>query len=62
MDYLRNYEFLQGRTYQRSKPVVYPHGTAREPPCSLFQELPSPMKDVSSQLALPTRLVFRKLR
>ena len=35
VDYLRNYEFLQGRTYSRQRPVVYKRGTARKPPCSV---------------------------
>lgn len=29
-EYLRNYEFLQDKTYARIHPVVYPKGTARE--------------------------------
>ncbi|KAK9786289.1 hypothetical protein WJX73_005917 [Symbiochloris irregularis] len=28
VEYKRNYEYLQGKTYQRKKPVVYPRGTA----------------------------------
>jgi hypothetical protein len=32
VDYLRNYEFLMGKTYTREFPVKYPKGTAREPP------------------------------
>ena len=36
VEYLRNHQFLQGKTYQRQKPVKYKPGTAREPfnPCS----------------------------
>jgi 20S proteasome subunit beta 2 len=30
VEYLRNYEFLQGKTYSRQFPVRYPPGTARE--------------------------------
>jgi hypothetical protein len=30
VDYLRNYEFLMGKTYNRQFPVKYPPGTARE--------------------------------
>lgn len=30
VDYLRNYEFLQGKTYSRQKPVIYSRGLARE--------------------------------
>eukprot|EP00879_Flechtneria_rotunda_P027821 GHRR01029825.1.p1 GENE.GHRR01029825.1~~GHRR01029825.1.p1 ORF type:complete len:230 (+),score=56.86 GHRR01029825.1:91-780(+) len=30
VDYLRNYEFLMGKTYTRQFPVKYPPGTARE--------------------------------
>lgn len=30
VDYLRNYELLQGKTYSRQFPVRYPPGTARE--------------------------------
>ena len=30
VDYLRNYEFLQAKTYTRQFPVTYPKGTARE--------------------------------
>ncbi len=29
-EYLRNYEYLQDKTYKRVHPVVYPKGTARE--------------------------------
>ncbi len=29
-DYLRNYEFLMGKTYERVFPVIYPPGTTRE--------------------------------
>jgi len=29
-EYLRNYEYLQTKTYQRVHPVVYPPGTTRE--------------------------------
>jgi 20S proteasome subunit beta 2 len=29
VDYLRNYEKLQGRTYARQQPVVFAKGTAR---------------------------------
>ena len=34
-EYLRNYELLTEKTYQRQKPVVFPPGTARTPldPC-----------------------------
>ena len=31
VDYLRNYEKLQGKTYTRQEPVVFPKGTARAP-------------------------------
>ena len=31
VDYKRNYEFLQGKTYSRQQPVVFEKGTAREP-------------------------------
>jgi hypothetical protein len=30
VEYLRNYEFLQAKTYSRKFPVTYPPGTARE--------------------------------
>jgi hypothetical protein len=30
VEYLRNYEYLQGKTYTRQFPVKYPPGTARE--------------------------------
>jgi hypothetical protein len=30
VDYLRNHEFLQGKTYSRQFPVRYPPGTARK--------------------------------
>lgn len=30
VEYLRNYEFLQAKTYSRVFPVKYPPGTARE--------------------------------
>lgn len=30
VEYLRNYEFLQTKTYTRKFPVVYPPGTTRE--------------------------------
>lgn len=30
VDYKRNYEYLQGKTYSRQFPVKYPPGTARE--------------------------------
>lgn len=30
VEYLRNYEFLMGKTYDRKFPVKYPPGTARE--------------------------------
>ena len=30
VEYLRNMELLQGKTYQRANPVVYKRGTARE--------------------------------
>ena len=30
VDYLRNYEKLQARTYARQQPVVFQKGTARE--------------------------------
>jgi 20S proteasome subunit beta 2 len=33
VEYLRNHERLQGKTYARKFPVVYPPGTARE--CSV---------------------------
>ncbi len=29
VEYMRNYEYLQGKTYSRVHPVVYPKGTAR---------------------------------
>jgi 20S proteasome subunit beta 2 len=29
-EYLRNYEYLQTKTYQRAHPVVYPPGTTRK--------------------------------
>ena len=45
VDYLRNYEFLQGRTYSRRVPVVYKRGTARKPPCSGV-----PISDICSAL------------
>ena len=31
VQYLRNHQFLQGKTYQRLKPVHYKRGTARMP-------------------------------
>ncbi len=31
VDYLRNHEYLQGKTYQRRQPVVYAKGTTSEP-------------------------------
>lgn len=36
VEYLRNHQFLQGKTYQRQKPVKYKPGTAREPPSLCF--------------------------
>lgn len=30
VEYLRNFERLQGKTYQRTKPVIYQPGTAGE--------------------------------
>ncbi len=30
VEYLRNYEYLQGKTYSRQFPVKYPPGTASE--------------------------------
>ncbi len=30
VEYLRNLEVLQGKTYQRANPVVYKRGTARK--------------------------------
>lgn len=30
VEYMRNYEFLQAKTYKRQFPVVYPPGTTRE--------------------------------
>ena len=30
VEYLRNFEHLQGKTYQRTKPVIYQAGTAGE--------------------------------
>ena len=30
VEYLRNHQYLQGKTYQRQKPVKYKPGTARE--------------------------------
>jgi 20S proteasome subunit beta 2 len=30
VEYLRNYEYLQGKTYSRQFPVKYAPGTARE--------------------------------
>lgn len=30
VEYLRNYEYLQGKTYSRQFPVKYPAGTASE--------------------------------
>ena len=32
VEYLRNHQFLQGKTYQRQKPVKYKPGTARTGP------------------------------
>ena len=37
VDYLRNYEKLQGRTYERQQPVIFAKGTARACLCPLLR-------------------------
>jgi hypothetical protein len=50
VEYLRNYEFLQGKTYSRQFPVKYPPGTAREwPGCA---QLSTSSGSCAQQLAM----------
>ena len=41
VDYLRNYEKLQGKTYAREQPVIFAKGTARTFPCHAVQPVRS---------------------
>ncbi len=51
-EYLRNYEVLSEKTYQRQKPVVFPPGTAREPLSYFSAHAPFPLVLYTLYLAL----------